>query len=79
MNLIRGINTTEFWLSAITTAIAMLVALGIPVKVTSAGIQQVATVAAIVVPAVYTIARTTLKLKSLPALPPPPTTTSVTP
>jgi hypothetical protein len=64
-----GIQTTEFWLSTLTTIVSLLAAFGIGLKVNDQTLQSLAAILAFVVPAVYTLCRTALKLKPDP-LPP---------
>lgn len=59
-----GIQTTEFWLSAFTTVVSLLAVLGIPNTLDDAQIRMLAAAAAIIVPAVYSLARTLLKLRA---------------
>ncbi len=66
MTIKTGYMTTEFWLSVLATVVSLLVALGAPVHVNNDQLQAVAAVLAMVVPAVYTVMRTMLKIKTLP-------------
>lgn len=56
-----GYQTTEFYVTLLTTAAALLIALGVHVNLPDSTVQTLAGAAAIVVPAVYTLARTALK------------------
>jgi hypothetical protein len=56
-----GIQTTEFWLSAFTTVASLLVLLGVPQGLNDAQLRTLAGAAAIVVPAVYSLARSLVK------------------
>lgn len=64
-----GIQTTEFWLSAFTTLISLLVMLGVPITISDDQLRTLAGAAAIIVPAIYSLARTLIKLRLVPSSP----------
>ncbi len=64
-----GIQTTEFWLSAFTTLVSLLVVAGIPVGVSDTQLRTLAGAAAIVVPAIYSLGRALVKARTLPSRP----------